>query len=228
MIGQSLELKVCGTTSPADAAMLNGTAVRWCGIVVEAAFSPRSLSVEQAAAVRAATDREVVVLLCEPSLDLVATVVERVRPHAIQLQCAESPADVVGVKTAVDCEVWKAVHLPAVASQAAPAAYVRAGADRLVLDSQVAGEAGVQFGGTGRAGDWGRMAAWMAGIREVPVMLAGGIHAGNLHEAVRRTGPDGVDLCSGVERQVGRRDPKRLAELLTAWSALGPNGEAAG
>lgn len=228
MTGQPLELKVCGTTSPADAALLNGTVVRWCGIVVEADFSPRSLSVEQAAAVRTATDRDVVVLLCEPSPGLVARVVEHVRPFAIQLQCAETPAEVARVRAAVDCEVWKAVHLPAVASQASPAAYVRAGADRLVLDSQVAGEAGVRFGGTGRVGDWGRMADWMAGIREVPVMLAGGIHAGNLHEAVRQTGPAGVDLCSGVERQVGRRDPKRLAELLAAWHALEPNGEAVG
>ena len=226
MSGQPLELKVCGTTSPADAAMLNDTAVRWCGIVVEAAFSPRSLSVEQAAAVRAATDREVVVLLCEPSPDLVARVVERVRPHAIQLQCAESPADVAGVRAAVDCEVWKAVHLPAVASQASPAAYVRAGADRLVLDSQVTGEAGVRYGGTGRAGNWDRMAGWMAGIQEVPVMLAGGIHADNLHAAVRRTGPDGVDLCSGVERRVGRRDPERLAQFLAVWSALETDREA--
>lgn len=228
MTRQPLELKVCGTTSPADAAMLNGTAVRWCGIVVEADFSPRSLSVEQAARVRAATDRDVVVLLCDPAPSLVASVVEHVRPFAIQLQCAESLAEVARVRAAVDCEVWKAVHLPVVASQASPAAYVRAGADRLVLDSQVVGEAGVRFGGTGRVGDWGRMADWMAGIREVPVMLAGGIHAGNLHEAVQKTGPDGVDLCSGVERQVGHRDPKRLDELLAAWSALEPNGEPAG
>ena len=226
MIGQSLELKVCGTTSPGDAAMLNGTAVRWCGIVVEAAFSPRSLSVEQAAAVRAATDREVVVLLCEPSLDLVAMVVEHVRPHVIQLQCAESPADVARVRAAVDCEVWKAVHLPVVASQAAPAAYVRAGADRLVLDSQVTGEAGVRYGGTGQAGNWECMAGWIAGIQEVPMMLAGGIHAGNLHEAVRWTGPDGVDLCSGVERQVGCRDPERLAQFLAAWRDLKTDREA--
>lgn len=206
--------------------MLNGTAVRWCGIVVEAGFSPRSLSVGQAAEVGAATDRDVVVLLCEPSLDLVAKVCERVRPFAVQLQCAESPTEVARVKDAVDCEVWKAVHLPTVPSQAPPAAYVRAGADRLVLDSQVTGADGVRFGGTGRAGDWNRMADWMAGLRTVPVMLAGGIHAGNLHEAVRQTGPDGIDLCSGVERQVGRRDPKRLAELLVAWSALEPDGEA--
>ena len=214
-----LELKVCGTTSAADAAMLNGTDVRWCGIVVEAPFSPRSLSVEQAVEVRAATDRDVVVLLCEPSRALVERVVTRIRPFAVQLQCAESPTDVAFVKAQVDCEVWKAVHLPALSSQASPKAYARAGADRLVLDSQVTVKEDVRYGGTGVAGDWGRIAEWKAGV-DVPVMLAGGIRAENLRDAVRQTGTDGVDLCSGVERRVGRRDMSRLGDFLAAWASL--------
>lgn len=58
-------------------------------------------------------------------------------------------------------------------------------------------------GGTGRTCDWDLAAA---ACRRRRVILAGGLSPANLREAVRRTLPFGVDVCSGVESEPGVKD----------------------
>jgi phosphoribosylanthranilate isomerase len=68
-----------------------------------------------------------------------------------------------------------------------------------------------RFGGTGKTFDWGRA----EGIKMVrPVILAGGLHAGNVGEAIRTVQPYGVDVCSGVESKPGKKDPGRLRAFM--------------
>jgi phosphoribosylanthranilate isomerase len=47
------------------------------------------------------------------------------------------------------------------------------------------------------------------------VLLAGGLRADNVAEAVRTVRPAGVDLCSGV-RTGGRLDDAKLAAFVSA------------
>jgi phosphoribosylanthranilate isomerase len=69
----------------------------------------------------------------------------------------------------------------------------------------------VLFGGTGRTFDW----SLAEGIKKLgPVILAGGLHAGNVGEAIRTVRPYGVDVCSGVEIGPGRKDPAKLREFM--------------
>ncbi len=69
----------------------------------------------------------------------------------------------------------------------------------------------VHFGGTGRTFDWG-LAEEVK--RLGPVILAGGLHAGNVGLAIRCARPYGVDVCSGVESVPGRKDPAKLREFM--------------
>lgn len=62
-------------------------------------------------------------------------------------------------------------------------------------------------GGTGRTIDWS--AAASAASRR-PVILAGGLNAGNIAEAVRHVRPRAVDLSSGVESAPGVKDAAQL------------------
>jgi phosphoribosylanthranilate isomerase len=50
---------------------------------------------------------------------------------------------------------------------------------------------------------------------DVPVFLAGGLHAGNVAAAIAQVQPFGIDLCSGV-RVDGRLSASRLAEFTHA------------
>ena len=71
-----------------------------------------------------------------------------------------------------------------------------------------------ELGGTGRVHDW----AISRRIREtvaVPVYLAGGLNAGNVADAIRRVGPFGVDVCSGV-RTDGLLDEDKLRRFFGA------------
>ena len=70
----------------------------------------------------------------------------------------------------------------------------------------------VQRGGTGKTVDWG-MAARVAARRRV--ILAGGLTAVNVAEAVSLVRPWGVDVSSGVEASPGVKNPDAVAAFLT-------------
>ncbi len=67
------------------------------------------------------------------------------------------------------------------------------------------------FGGTGKSFDWNL-------VRDIdrkrPIILAGGLRPDNVQAAIRVVRPYGVDVCSGVEREPGKKDPGKLAEFM--------------
>jgi phosphoribosylanthranilate isomerase len=50
-------------------------------------------------------------------------------------------------------------------------------------------------------------------------MLSGGLHAGNVAEALRITRAGGVDVSSGVERAPGVKDPDKVRAFVRAARA---------
>jgi phosphoribosylanthranilate isomerase len=76
-------------------------------------------------------------------------------------------------------------------------------------------------GGLGVAFDWEHVAGMVRramGEREPRprVIVAGGLDASNVGEAIERMRPWGVDVASGVEAFPGTKDPARLSEFLVA------------
>ena len=72
--------------------------------------------------------------------------------------------------------------------------------------------------GSGEVFDW-RLAedAPKAGHR---VLLAGGLHSGNVADGIRQVRPWGVDVSSGVEREPGRKDAVKMREFIDAARAV--------
>jgi len=87
----------------------------------------------------------------------------------------------------------------------------------LLLDSGNPGLPVKELGGTGRTHNWeiSREIVQRAGR---PVFLAGGLHPGNVAEAIRMVRPYGVDICSGV-RTAGALDAAKLAAFVDAVQA---------
>ncbi len=86
--------------------------------------------------------------------------------------------------------------------------------DALLLDSGNPLLPVKQLGGTGRVHDW----SYSRRIREiagVPVLLAGGLHPGNVRAAIDLVAPAGLDVCSGL-RTGGRLDAGKLAAFIAA------------
>ncbi|MHB8525345.1 MAG: phosphoribosylanthranilate isomerase [Candidatus Acidiferrales bacterium] len=67
-------------------------------------------------------------------------------------------------------------------------------------------------GGTGKVFDW-RVAR--EAKRYGPVILAGGLRAENVADAIRQATPFAVDVCSGVEASPGKKNPKLVKEFIT-------------
>ena len=217
-------LKLCGTTSVEDARLAGRAGADFCGILVDVNWSERSLTLEQAQAVAAASGVRNVILLCNPSAAFAKDVAETVRPFALQLLCHEPPSLVSELKSSLSCAIWKTVHLPLVAGQATPQAYESAGADALLVDSVDSSEGFTRLGGTGKVGDWAAVAALKERI-DIPIFLAGGISPDNIADAIHLVRPDGIDLCSGVEATRGRRDPAIVDRLMQRFrEAVAGNG----
>ncbi|VBB06656.1 n-(5'phosphoribosyl) anthranilate isomerase (prai) [Lucifera butyrica] len=77
----------------------------------------------------------------------------------------------------------------------------------VLLDSYSLGQAG----GTGQVFPW--ELAVRSGLRS-RMILAGGLHAGNVLEAIRAVRPFAVDVSSGVETN-GRKDAAKIREFIT-------------
>jgi len=82
---------------------------------------------------------------------------------------------------------------------------------------------GKASGGTGRGFNWSAARAVLqaagAADGKKNVILAGGLHAENVAEAIETLAPWGVDVASGVEAVPGRKDPQRLERFLAAARA---------
>ena len=66
-------------------------------------------------------------------------------------------------------------------------------------------------GGTGKTFDWNLA---LPAKKIGPVILAGGLTARNILQAIRQARPYGVDVCSGVEKLPGIKDPEKVRAFL--------------
>lgn len=80
----------------------------------------------------------------------------------------------------------------------------------VLIDAAVAG----QFGGTGEVADWDFVADMVQRL-ELPVIVAGGLRAGNVSDAISATSAFGVDTASGVESSPGRKDPSMVQDFVS-------------
>lgn len=86
--------------------------------------------------------------------------------------------------------------------------------DAILLDSGNPHLAVKELGGTGRTHNWQLSRQIRENISR-PVFLAGGLHPGNVQEAIETVQPFGVDLCSGV-RTNGKLDERKLEAFFKA------------
>ncbi|HEY4284360.1 MAG TPA: phosphoribosylanthranilate isomerase [Chthoniobacterales bacterium] len=87
--------------------------------------------------------------------------------------------------------------------------------NRVLLDSATV----EGFGGTGRTFPWSLARRFIDAHPELQVGLAGGLTAENVAEAIAAVRPNGIDVTTGVEAAVGRKDPARLRAFISATRA---------
>ncbi|HWZ82447.1 MAG TPA: phosphoribosylanthranilate isomerase [Terriglobales bacterium] len=75
-------------------------------------------------------------------------------------------------------------------------------------------------GGTGQAFDWERVQPWAGVINSISrLIVAGGLNASNVQEAIHVLHPWGVDVSTGVESAPRKKDPKKIRAFVEAVRA---------
>ena len=202
MSSHRTRIKICGIRDAATARFAADAGADAIGLVFHDP-SPRAVDADEARAIAAAVPPFVTVvgLFVNRDAQAVREVLARVRLGMLQFHGDESAAfcdqfglpwiRAVGVGPGVDLVEYEA-------------RFSRAAA--LLLDAQAPG----RFGGTGIAFDWSLVPATLAR----PVVLSGGLDAGNVGRAIRAVRPWAVDVSSGVEAKRGVKDAARIEEFV--------------
>jgi phosphoribosylanthranilate isomerase len=205
-------VKICGLSTAEDIRVAAKAGARYVGFVFFPK-SPRNVTIQQARdlAVDVPLGVAKVALTVNADNDLLDAITSAVPLDMIQLHGSESPERVTEVKARYGLPVMKVVGLSSADDLTRIADYETV-ADQILVDAKAPKDADLP-GGNGLSFDWRLLEGreWA-----VPWMLAGGLHAGNVAEAIARTGARQVDLSSGVESAPGVKDPAKIHEFMRA------------
>lgn len=198
-------VKICGITRCEDAQLAVDAGADAIGLVFYDK-SPRFVSNNQAAELSQLIPAFVsrVALFKDAGKQMVESVLAQVEIDLIQFHGSETPAY---------CEQFNRPYIKAIGMKGiehdagflASSAETYRSAKALLLDGHAPGEAG----GTGESFDWSSIVAV-----DKPIVLAGGLNAGNVKQAIDLVQPFAVDVSSGVESSPGIKDRDKISAFM--------------
>ena len=197
-----IRVKICGITRPEDGVMTARLGADAIGLVFYPP-SPRFVNPEQARRI---------ILALPPFITTVGLFVnaEPATVRAVMSAVSLTLLQFHGDEEPDYCAAFGWPYLKAVPMGAGADVYDYeqrfATAAGLLLDSH----GGAQTGGSGQGFDWARIPA----ERHKPLILAGGLHPGNVAAAIRQVRPEAVDVSSGVEAAKGVKDGALIRAFL--------------
>lgn len=209
-------VKICGLNRPEAVAAAVAGGAAFVGFVFFPR-SPRAVTPEVAGRLAAAVPKGVakVGLFVDPDDATIARVLAAVPLDLLQLHGHETPERAAAIRARFGVPVMKVLPVAEPGDVEAADRYAPV-VDRLMFDSRPPRRPDALPGGNGLPFDW----RLMAGRRwRVPWMLAGGLTAETVAEAVRLTGAEAVDVSSGVEDAPGVKNVEKIAAFLAAARA---------
>jgi phosphoribosylanthranilate isomerase len=191
----SFIIKVCGITSAADAATAIDAGANALGFNFYPS-SPRYITPQEAAKIAESVSAPYlrVGLFVNPSEEELIEAASTAALDVLQLHGNHAP-----VHLASSFRIWRAMQITA------PPAF-HADVEAYLLDSPT-----TLYGGSGETFDWTLAAAFPRRF-----LVAGGLDASNVANAIRIARPWGVDACSRIESQPGKKDPARVVAFVQA------------
>ena len=194
-------VKVCGITRPEDAELAVELGAWALGFILWPG-SKRHVDPAMAAGIARGMRRRVQLagVFVNQPLDDVARAAGELGLSHVQLHGDEGPSFCSAIAQRTGCRVIKAIR---VRGRSDIADAERFHTDLHMLDGP----------GNGRPWDWSLAAERRT---RTPLLLAGGLTAENVGEAIALVQPWGVDVASGVESEPGVKDPERLRAFMAA------------
>jgi phosphoribosylanthranilate isomerase len=198
-------VKICGLRRAEDAIVAAEAGAEYLGFVFyersRRAVAPE-LAREIIAAARERGTAQMAGVFVDADPGRMNEIARVARLDYVQLS-GDEPESVV---EALEVPAIQVIHMDAASSAAELAERIEGSRAALVLLDTPSDA----FGGSGEPFDWNLIPAV-----ERPILLAGGLHAGNVEEAIRRVGPWGVDVSSGVET-AGQKDQRKIRAFIAA------------
>ncbi|WP_022835416.1 phosphoribosylanthranilate isomerase [Salisaeta longa] len=209
-------IKICCIQRPAEAREAVLAGANALGLVSAMPSGPGVIDEATARGIAAQVPPPVATFLLTSAQRPAAIIAQqqRIGATAVQLCDAIDPSDDKALRRALPrTHLVQVIHVqgPAARAEAAAAA---PHVDALLLDSGNPQAAVKELGGTGRVHDWA-ISRTIRDAVDVPVFLAGGLHAGNVAAAIAQVRPFGVDVCSGV-RTNGMLDAEKVRAFVAA------------
>ena len=184
------------------------------------ARSPRHLEIEQAAALAAQADRDIAPAMRPGRIALVVdaddaslnAIIEHARPDMLQLHGHEPPARIADIKQRFGLPVMPVITVSS-KQDIQEAGAVTELADWILFDAQPSADSDGLPGGTGSSFDWSYLADFKS---STPWMLAGGLNARNVAQAIEITQAPCVDISSGVEKNRGEKSKTAISAFVHA------------
>jgi phosphoribosylanthranilate isomerase len=198
-------VKVCGTTSEEDGLLAVAMGADAVGFVF--APSKRQIAPRLAGEIARRLPPEIITVgvFQNEAPQRVVDIIQASGLKAAQLYGRESPEQTRWIRARVPLVIQ--------AFSAGDPAVAKARdhhADAVLIDSASPG--------SGQVFDWSLAEGVPAGMR---LIIAGGLTADNVGEAIARVSPWGVDVATGVEKQPGHKDPVKLRNFVAAARAAG-------
>ena len=205
-------VKVCGLMQREDARHAARAGADFLGATLSAGF-PRSIAAETARGFADPLGPPLVAVLVNETPPAAAAIAEAAGAAVLQLHGDESPGMVEELRALGAWTVWKVVRPRERDDLRRAIERYGEHVDGLLLD----GWNPTSRGGTGTRVAWHLAEAVRDELPDrVLLILAGGLTPENVAEAVRRVRPDVVDVSSGVESAVGKKDPSRVERFIRA------------
>lgn len=207
-----VRVKICGLRTAGDVAAVAAAGAAYAGFNFFPR-SPRYVTVDEARALALGAPEGLckVALVVDADDATLDAIVGAVPLDMLQLHGQETPARVAEVKARYGLPVMKVIGVAGEGDLVSLTDFSLV-ADQLLIDAKPPKDA-VLPGGNGLAFDWRLLVGrkWLK-----PWMLAGGLNAGNVAEAIRLTGARQVDVASGVESAPGVKDADKIADFVRA------------
>ena len=213
-----MRVKICGVTTPADAALAARLGADAIGVLVGLLHpSEDELDPERAAGIVAALPPFVVGTLVthRTELDELRRLCRLVRPHVVQLHGGIPRDDVSALRREFPTvRLVGCVHVDGERTLE-DARRAAAHVDAILLDTKTA----TRIGGTGVTHDWSISRRVREALPTTPIILAGGLTPDNVARAIGVVRPYAVDVNSGVSARRGVKSAELIEGFISAVRA---------
>lgn len=201
-MNQKTAIKICGLTQVVETEYLNRLPVDYAGMVLFFQKSKRNISLEQAAELIKNLRPEIkkVAVVVEPTVEQVL-LIEQCGFDILQIHGTVEPE--IFTKTSIP--IWKAFNVKDLDE-----------IEQFQKNDRVIGYVfDAAKPGSGEVFDWNL-------LKQIPrenkmVLLAGGLNAENVRQAIEQVRPDGVDVSSAVEKENGQgKDEGKVKKFVTS------------